>query len=343
MTKNKLDKERIRRFLKGEGTVEDDRYISKIFCDSSADNELEHLLKKQWYELTGDDTVTEKNLDHILYRIHYDINCSGIKSLTPVKSLIKWVARVAAILLLPMALYLGINYHDYSGPLGLTQTEIKAPIWTRTKFILPDSSVVHLNSNSSIRYKSNFITARSVELDGEAYFDVHTDRTRPFLVVANGLTIKALGTKFNIASYQDENNLEIVLEEGELLVNDTGFGRIVQMVPNELVTYNKEQDKFSSEYVETQAYTSWTKGKLVFRNDPIDVIARRLGRWYNIDVDIKGNNFNNVRLRATFIDENLEEVLYFLKLSLPIDYKIISGGISTDDNYSKKKVEITVY
>ena len=342
MTENKLDKDRIRRFFEGEVTDEDEKYIREIFCDSSADNELEHLLKKQWYELTEDDTVIEKNLDHILYRIHYDINCSKMKSLTPVKSLIKWVARVAAILLLPMALYLGINYHDYSGPLGLTQTEIKAPAWTRAKYTLPDSTVVYLNSNSSIWYKSNFISARNVVLDGEAYFDVHTDRTRPFSVNANNLIIKALGTKFNIASYHDENNLEVVLEEGELLVNDTGSGRIVQMEPDELVTYNKDQDKFNSEYVQTQAYTSWTEGKLVFRNDPIDVIARRLGRWYNVDVDIKGNNFDKVRLRATFIDENLEEVLYFLKLSLPIDYKIISGGISADDNYSKKKVEITV-
>ena len=63
-------------------------------------------------------------------------------------------------------------------------------------------------------------------------------------------------------------------------------------------------------------------GKLVFRNDPLDVIARRLERWYNIDVEINGNITEDLRLRATFIDEDLEEVLGLLRRSLPIEYRI---------------------
>ena len=342
MTENKLDKDRIRRFFEGEVTGEDERYIREIFCDETINDELETLLKKQWYESTVDDTITEKNLDHILYRIHYNINTCLNKADRKMTGFIKWIARIAAILLLPVSVYLGIHLNNKVESFDLTWTEVSAPAWTRAKFTLSDSTVVWLHSNSTIRYKSNYTTERIVELDGEAYFDVHTDRTRPFFVNANNLIIKALGTKFNIASYQDENNLEIVLEEGKLLVNETVSGRIMQMVPSELVTYNKEQDKFNSEYVQTQAYTSWTEGKLVFRNDPIDVIARRLGRWYNVDIDIKGVNYEKVRLRATFIDENLEEVLYFLKLSLPIDYKITEGGIISDGIYVKKKVEITV-
>jgi len=342
MTNLKLDKDRIERFFKGEGIDEDNEYIRKIFCDETINDELETLLIKQWYESTGEDTATEKNLDHILYRTHYDINTCFNKSGKKMTGFIKWIARIAAILLLPVSVYIGIHLYNKAETFGLTWTEISAPAWTRVKFTLPDSTIVWLNSKSSIKYKGNYLSKRMVILDGEAYFDVYNDKKSPLSVNIDKLTVIALGTKFNVASYYDENNLEIVLVEGELLVNDTGSGRMVQMVPDELITYNKERDKFNSEYVQTQAYTSWTEGKLVFRNDPIDIIARRLGRWYNVDVDIKGNNFDNVRLRATFVDENLEEVLYYLKLSLLIDYKIIEGGLIEGNSYSKKKVEITL-
>jgi ferric-dicitrate binding protein FerR (iron transport regulator) len=98
----------------------------------------------------------------------------------------------------------------------------------------------------------------------------------------------------------------------------------------------------STEKVQSEKYLVWTEGKLVFRNDPIDVIARRIGRWYNVDVEIQGNNYTDIRLRATFVDENLEEVLYFIKRALPIDYKILTGGLlNDDDTYAKKKITFT--
>ena len=110
-----------------------------------------------------------------------------------------------------------------------------------------------------------------------------------------------------------------------------------------MVVYNKVTSQISKEVVQPQTYLSWTEGKLVFRNDPIDVIARRLGRWYNIDVEMNGNNFEGVRLRATFVDENLEEVLYFLKRALPLDYKIINGKFGADNEiYEKKKIMINI-
>jgi ferric-dicitrate binding protein FerR (iron transport regulator) len=113
------------------------------------------------------------------------------------------------------------------------------------------------------------------------------------------------------------------------------------MSPNELITYDKALSDFSTEVVQPQKYLSWTEGKLVFRNDPLDVIARRLERWYNIDVEVNVSVTEDLRLRATFIDEGLDEVLGLLKRSLPIDYKIENGNIQTDGVYRKTKVIIS--
>jgi ferric-dicitrate binding protein FerR (iron transport regulator) len=113
------------------------------------------------------------------------------------------------------------------------------------------------------------------------------------------------------------------------------------MNPNDLLIYDKPGKDFSTEVVQPHKYMSWTEGKLVFRNDPLDVIARRLERWYNIDVEVDFISSEDLRLRATFIDENLEQVLNLLKRSLHVSYKIENGYIQTDGVFRKTKVIIS--
>jgi ferric-dicitrate binding protein FerR (iron transport regulator) len=221
-----------------------------------------------------------------------------------------------------------------------TWVEIKAPAWTRAQFSLPDGTTGWLNSNSSVKYNGNFNADRQVALKGEAFFDVFKDKKRPFIVNTNEVTVKVLGTRFNIASYENEKNVEVVLEEGKLIFNNKGMNKSYTMSPNDLVIYDKTLKDYSTEVVQPHKYLSWTEGKLVFRNDPLDVIARRLERWYNIDVEVNVSLTEDLRLRATFIDEGLEEVLNLLKRSLPIDYKIENGNIQADGVYRKTKIII---
>ena len=134
---------------------------------------------------------------------------------------------------------------------------------------------------------------------------------------------------------------EVVLEEGKLLFNNREMNKSFTMNPNDLLIYDKPGKDFSTEVVQPHKYLSWTEGKLVFRNDPLDVIARRLERWYNIDVEVDFISSEDLRLRATFIDENLEQVLNLLKRSLHVSYKIENGYIQTDGVFRKTKVIIS--
>ena len=346
MAFNCLDIERLERFFRGKYSEEDRDYIRRIFCDKSNEEELEHITRKKWYELIKEDDFKDKSFDHILYRIHYEINTKGpiTKSPKTLISLIKWSARVAAIIMLPVIIYTGIHfYKNAKKDNELTWIEINAPAWARVQFSLPDGSTGWLNGSSSIRYQSNFVKERTIILDGEAFFNVKSDPEIPFVVSTHEINVAASGTKFNIASYGNEKNVEVVLEEGKVIVSNKEMTSSYTMSPNDLVVYDKLINHLSKEVVDPQKYVAWTEGKLVFRNDPIDVIARRLGRWYNVDVEISGNNFEDVRLRATFVDENLEEVLYFLKRALPVDYKIITGEYRDDDEiYAKKKIMFTM-
>ena len=339
MAEIEFDSEKINRYFKGKYSDKDASYINEVFCDNNKEKKLKRLLSKQFYELLPEDDEDKKNLDHILYRIHYDINTRlSERKAWSFDNIIKWTLRIAGVIILPLVILIGIQTYKETWSKKVTWVEIKAPAWTRAQFSLPDGTTGWLNSNSTVKYHENFNTDRKVTITGEVFFDVFKDNKRPFIVNTDEVLVKVLGTRFNIASYENENNVEVVLEEGKLELNDKEMKKSCTMNPDNLVTYDKTLRVFSTEVVYPQKYLSWTKGMLVFRDDPLDVIARRLERWYNIDVEVKVSSSEHIRLRATFIDESLEEVLNIMRRALPIDYRIENHSLNIDETYIKKKV-----
>jgi ferric-dicitrate binding protein FerR (iron transport regulator) len=338
-----FDSEKINRFFKGEYSEKNASYVDEVFCDNNKEKELKLLLSRQFDELLPEDDVDKKNLDHILYRIHYDINTRlSARKAWSSDNIIKWTLRIAGVIVLPLVIFIGIQTYKEAYLKKEAWVEIKAPAWTRAQFSLPDGTTGWLNSNSSVKYNGNFNADRQVTLKGEAFFDVFKDKKRPFIVNTNEVIVTALGTRFNIASYENENTVEVVLEEGKLIFNDKEMNKSCTMNSNDLVIYDKTLNDFSIDIVQPQKYCSWTEGKLILRNDPLDVVARRLERWYNIDVEVNVTSTEDFRWRATFIDESLEEVLSLLKRSLPINYRIEKRDLKPDETYTKKKVIITL-
>jgi transmembrane sensor len=341
MSNTEFDNEKLERYFKGEYTDKDASYVHDVFSDRRKEKELKDFLSRQFDNLLSEDE-REKNLDHILYKIHYNINTmKPEKDASSQRRILKWSLRIAAVVLLPLILFFAIQKINTSGTGKQAWIEINSPAWTRVQFSLPDGTTGWLNSSSSIRYNSDFRKDRQVTLKGEAFFNVFKDKKSPFIVTAKEVKVKVLGTRFNIASYDNEKDVEVVLEEGSLLLTETKKNKSYTMFPNDLIMYDKTKEEFTKDVVQPQKYLSWTEGKLVFRNDPLDVIARRLERWYNIDVEVKINLTDDLRLRATFIDEGLEEVLGLLKRSLPVDFKIEEREINSDGTYGRRKVILT--
>ena len=338
---SELDSKRLTDFYPEEKSEAEAAWIESVFCDREKETELKRILSRQFNEAMTEGHSGGRNMDHVLYRIHFDMNIrKSEKSALRSSRLASWALRIAAMIVLPLSIFWGVKGYFTSRTGQLAWVEIKAPAWTRAQFSLPDGTTGWLNSNSSIKYKQNFVSDRKVTLSGEAFFDVFRDNNRPFRVLTADVMLKVTGTRFNVASYDNERDVEIVLEEGSLVFNGKELDKSYSMKPNDLVIYDKDLGEFTTETVQPQKYLSWTEGKLVFRNDPLDVICRRLGRWYNIDVEVNVGSVENLRLRATFVDENLEEVLDLLKRSLPIDYRIQNGSLGADNSYSKKKVTI---
>ncbi len=335
---SEIDKERLEQYFKG--MFDDKDYLQKLFCDKGKEDELEHLLRKQWYELLSMKELPDKKLDHILHKINYDINVGAGRSEDVKRKIVKWFTRIAAVLIIPVIIYSVIRLHRYSEILP-SRVEIVAPAWSRVQFSLPDGTQGWLNSQSSLNYNSGFNAHREVVLHGEAFFDVVENPAKPFRVKTHDVIVTVLGTKFNVEAYDNENSVGVVLEEGKLRYYNKDINKTFSIEPNEYIIYDKSARRCRTEVVQAEKYIGWKEGKLIFRNDPLDVVAKRLERWYNIEVQVVGSITNQPILRATFVDEDLEEVLNLLKLSLPIDYVIQYPEKLTGDIYAKRKVTIT--
>ena len=342
MTKIGFDKEKIIRYFSSKNSEKDESYINNVFCDDEKEQDLKSLLSGQFDEILTEEVSEKKNLDHILYKIHYEINSKlSTQKNRKFDAILKWTQRLASIIVLPIVVFIGIHMYNESNLKNEAWVEIKSPAWSKVQFCLPDGTKGWLNSNSSIKYNGDFKTNRQLSLNGEAFFDVFKDKNSPFIVTADEISVKVLGTRFNITSYENEKNIEVVLEEGKLVFLNEAKNKSYTMKPNDLVMYDKSHKNFTTEVVQSNKYVSWIEGKLIFRNDPLDVVAKKLERWYNIDVDVNVSLAENLRLRATFVNEGLEEVLELMKRTMPIDCRIENGSLKTDGTFSKKKVIIT--
>lgn len=215
---------------------------------------------------------------------------------------------------------------------------------TRTKIVLPDSSVVWLNAGSRLTYSQPFgITGRTVTLTGEAYFDVVKSK-KPFVIHTNGARIKVLGTAFNVRSYASEKKIETSLIRGriEVMMDGDPDNKYV-LKPDEKLTLNtglpvngaqgrKEQRPIAIRSTlyrideETIAETSWVENKLVFDDEPFEEVARRMERWYGVTIHFKNNQLKTERLTGAFEKQTVWQALEALQISTPFHYYSIKNN-----------------
>ena len=146
--------------------------------------------------------------------------------------------------------------------------------------------MVWLNSGTDLSYPSSFSEGtRNVKLLGEAFFDVAKDAKHPFIVNLGKINIEVVGTKFNAVNYEHEGQTEVVLASGKVKLFEKGENNsrlISEMKPGQLAIYLKAGNTISLKNVDIGKYTSWIGGKLIFRDDPMDEVVRKLDRWFNV-------------------------------------------------------------
>jgi transmembrane sensor len=337
------DIDKLVRFSKGLSNIEETRYVYSLFADKEDSNELKYFLKDEWKKYLENNESENHNLSYLLDRIHHQMHfIENRKNQTITRKIYRWYSVAAAVLLIPLLIAGGIWFTKkpavekvYVAEEPITST-IHAPLGSRISFSLPDGTRGWLNSGSSLDYQLPFNNNRQVAIMGEAWLDVAHNPSHPFEITAGNSKVKVLGTKFNLNAYPEENYIEVVLEEGKVEFAVPGISSAIEMQPNERLIYNN--DSVCITMTDPSKYSSWVEGKLMFRGDPMPEVARRIARWYNVEVELVDKDLESDVIRGTFQDDSLEDVLRYISMTSPIRYRIIDRKVLDDGTFQKKKV-----
>ncbi len=229
------------------------------------------------------------------------------------------------------------------------KSEITTKYGSKTTVVLPDGTKVWVNAGSKLSYDNNFGNKlREVALLGEAFFDVTHNAEKPFIIHTSKMDIKVLGTAFNVRCYPDENKMETSLLRGSIEVTlKDRYKEKIYLKPNEKLTLINDQviqsknialNKAKQEFIaakepivaishltyqpvdSTVVETSWIENKLIFRGETFEEVARKMEKWYGINIIISNEKLKEAHLTGSFEKETIDQALEALQLTTPFKF-----------------------
>jgi transmembrane sensor len=334
----------IAKHLAGYTDKQEEIYFENWISESDENRVYYEQLKNIW--ATADTRYLPEPIDSFSA---FENVLGRISGTSPLRKLWVFWGKIAAVLMIPL-LIVNIIWYSKSSVKEVSSSfpvfnEVYATFGTRTALNLADGSLVWLNSGSSMKYPDKFTgSQREVFLNGEAYFEVKSNPDMPFIVKTADLTVRATGTKFNVFGYNSDVKSEVTLVEGKVSVSEidtSGSGTVLsELSPNQHLVFDKSTKQVAVDVEDSYKFYSWKDGKLIFRNEPLSEVVKKIGQVFNVDIELQGSKLQDYRYRATFEDESLSEILKLLEISSPISYKEIKRIPLPDGTFPKKKVII---
>lgn len=265
-----------------------------------------------------DDAEMEKAWVCLTARISF---CKNKKNTFPI--LRSYLLRIAvSVLLLLSTGYLGYIVRGHKEEKAVSCHYLLTGANGKGEFLLPDGSIVWLNTNSVLKYPETFAGGkRTIHLEGEALFEVKPDKRNPFYVETDGMDVEVTGTRFLVNNYPKKKIVETVLVNGSLALRSNSFPEQWKMKPGELVTYNKQTKQTYSQQVDTDDYTNWILSKLVFDKTNLAQVIISLQKWFDVEIIASPELVRHTHMSFTVRHESLEEVLTYMSLTAPIEYR----------------------
>lgn len=272
-------------------------------------------INKEWLRLT---TKIDFNKQEIILKPNKKFKIKAWRN----------VAAVFLILCLLSVLFFQKSFFSQGDK--IVYQKIVVPKGQIKKILLPDNSIVILNSDTKLKYSDNFgKKKREVFLEGEAYFDITHNSAKPFIVHTCENTIQVIGTAFNVSSFPDNNIHFVSLERGKIKLAENEVEHYSNLYPNQiylLIRKSNQSKIFKSQDI--KLYSSWKEGEIRFVNQTFVDITTKLERSHNIIFNIKNNKIKNCRYTGKFTrKQNIESILKIIKLTTPFNYEIENDTI----------------
>ena len=250
---------------------------------------------------------------------------------------LRLVTQIAAALCIPLAAATIILASR--GPKSLNEEALvpqeivyKVNNTLRGEITLPDSSIVKLNSGSVLKVAADFGQKnRTVWLDGEAYFDIHKDRSCPFYIkTPQDVEVKVTGTRFNMQCYSDNPKFDLTLIQGSVEVK-TSRDEVIKVLPSQNIVISNEFHNVSRVEEPSESLV-WTEGVLKFDHTPMSETIARIERWYGVDINVPDKKILGSSFTAEFKSETLDEVMRLLCISSNLRYTVDGGSITLESD-----------
>lgn len=196
----------------------------------------------------------------------------------------------------------------------------------RSKVILPDSSVVWLNSGTTLSYHEDAQkNERKVQLTGEAFFQVHHNENKPFLVQNQQLIVQVLGTQFNVEAYPETGKINVALQSGSVqLKQKENESFQYQLNPGEIAAFDVAQNEMQITEADVDRISAWKHGTLIFHNDPMKLVIEKLERWYDINVEVQDDAVYHSMFTGTITNEGYEQIFRLIEFTCPVKCTIVN-------------------
>lgn len=318
----------LKKYIKGDASPEEKKSIIEWIRKDKKHQKQFNLLKAQYVAATLD-SLNKTDVNESYQRF---------SSKKTKKKTYYYTAIVASVMMPFLLLYF---YSSFSNNDLIVNTTNYLKFGTRTvstehggfkTVILPDGSTIVLNANSSISYPKEFTDSlRKVTLIGEAFFDIKRNINKPFIVEAENLKIKVLGTSFNVKSYPKDEKIETTLVTGKVEVHKQNIEQNpIVLEPSERAVFDKKKSNIKVDKVDSNRIVAWQDGKLIFDNTPLKQVVLDLNRKYDVEFVIQSDSLLQYKYTGEFDNLELEEVLELLKISSPINYKYEENKIMLD-------------
>ena len=212
-------------------------------------------------------------------------------------------------------------------PVSIAWNEKKTAMGEKSIITLLDGTRITLNADSKLKYPVRYgEDTREVSLEGEAYFEVNQDASKPFVVHAGNVSTTDLGTKFDVSAFPHEETISISLEEGKVEVSAAISGAKkddVILTPAQQWVFNKEKETSTIESFDSQKAVGWKDNILVFDNEPFSKILVPLERYFGVKFEIADQSLANRTIKANFKNESFWTVSEVLKKATGLRYKTL--------------------
>ncbi|WP_298313063.1 FecR family protein [uncultured Aquimarina sp.] len=214
--------------------------------------------------------------------------------------------------------------------------EISIPKGKIFQLSLSDGTKVWLNAASTLKFPQHFGSSdknRTVHLEGEAFFDVTTNKEQPFIVKTGEIDVQVLGTQFNVSSYTEDATIKTTLVEGSVAVNSPNdHANKLELSPTYQAVYTKDLRHLNKKKVNTALYTSWMYRKMMIQNESFAEVIKRLERTYDVEIISTNESLNNTRFTGEFDIENVRQILSVFSETIDFTYEMNQNKILIHSN-----------